>query len=157
MQVRTYTDPRDLQVYRTIKMGETTWPYENLRFDTHKIGQLCRAYGHNPQNVHTHGLLYTWDVARKACPPGWRLPTKEEWEVWTAHFFPEYFGGVYSPEGECMGIDVRAMYWSSEAMEHTAWARVFRHPHTLGLEKNTTDQLLVDKRTAMSVRCVRED
>ena len=27
-----------------------------------------------------YGGLYTWNVAKKSCPPGWHLPTKEEWE-----------------------------------------------------------------------------
>lgn len=29
---------------------------------------------------HPHGKYYTWDHAQKACPKGWRLPTKEEFQ-----------------------------------------------------------------------------
>ncbi len=29
----------------------------------------------------TYGVLYNWEAAKTACPPGWRLPTDEEWKI----------------------------------------------------------------------------
>ena len=37
------------------------------------------------------GRLYTWYVAQKACPKGWRLPTDKEWKM-----LADLFGGPLS-------------------------------------------------------------
>jgi uncharacterized protein (TIGR02145 family) len=29
----------------------------------------------------TYGVLYNWEAAKTACPPGWHLPTDEEWKI----------------------------------------------------------------------------
>lgn len=39
--------------------------------------------GWTPTNL--HGETYTFDDAQKACPNGWRTPTKEEYESLSAH------------------------------------------------------------------------
>ena len=38
------------------------------------------AYDNNQSNVAEYGYLYDWETANKACPVGWHLPTKEEFE-----------------------------------------------------------------------------
>lgn len=79
--IGTCTDPRDGQSYKTItykdlnKNTSITWLAQNLNFKTK--GAL--AYGHNEKNRERVGLLYNWNAAMKACPKGWHLPTKEEW------------------------------------------------------------------------------
>jgi uncharacterized protein (TIGR02145 family) len=70
-----FTDPRDGQTYRTVKIGDQTWMAENLNYQTkdswcyHDSASYCAKYGR----------LYTWDAAKMACPVGWRLPTDEDW------------------------------------------------------------------------------
>ncbi|MCX5841353.1 MAG: fibrobacter succinogenes major paralogous domain-containing protein, partial [Deltaproteobacteria bacterium] len=32
------------------------------------------------ENYKTYGVLYNWQAAKTACPPGWRLPTDQEWK-----------------------------------------------------------------------------
>jgi uncharacterized protein (TIGR02145 family) len=46
---------------------------ENLNYDA---GDGSWEYDNLPQ----YGRLYQWDVALNACPPGWHLPTDEEWK-----------------------------------------------------------------------------
>lgn len=44
------------------------------------MGEGCWFYDNDPKHGGKYGRLYTWEAAKKACPPGWRLPTDEEWK-----------------------------------------------------------------------------
>ena len=70
-----FTDPRDGETYRIAELGGLLWMAENLR---HAVpGSTC--YDYRPDNCWLLGRLYTLDEARAACPPGWRLPSDEDW------------------------------------------------------------------------------
>ena len=73
----SFTDPRDGQVYKVVKLDKRWWMAENFRFDT--TGSYC--YNNDASNGTYYGRLYTLGTASLAAPPGWHLPTDYEWRT----------------------------------------------------------------------------
>lgn len=99
----SFTDERDGKEYKTIKIGKQVWMAENLNFTgdngfhreiTNKrewfnsdLYGWC-YYENRPGFGNIYGVLYQWEAARRACPKGWHLPTKKEWDE-----LIDYLGG----------------------------------------------------------------
>jgi uncharacterized protein (TIGR02145 family) len=86
-------DARDGRSYPTIGIGDQCWMARNLDHgsvvpdarprDASAVEKTC--YGNDPESCRAYGGLYTWDEARGACPAGWHLPSRGEWETLAAH------------------------------------------------------------------------
>ena len=89
----------DGKTYNTILVGDRCWLKENLNVGTMILsGQDQKnngiiekyCYGDLPANCETYGGFYQWQEAMQyditpgaqgICPPGWRIPTDDEWKM----------------------------------------------------------------------------
>lgn len=81
----TLTDSRDGQVYNIVKIGSQWWMAENLNYKTDN--SYC--YEDDPANCGIYGRLYGFEAALDACPPGWHLPSDEEWSILIRYLDPD--------------------------------------------------------------------
>ncbi len=90
--IASITDPRNGKIYPTIEIGEQCWLRKNMNYSTGN--SWC--YDNNPSNCSTYGRLYDWETALSVCPPGWHLPSDEEWKILEGTVDTQY--GVGDPE-----------------------------------------------------------
>ena len=75
----TLTDNRDGKTYKLQTVSGTLWMTENLKYAS-SSGYYCKD-GEGNDMCAKYGGFYTYGVAQRICPVGWRLPTQAEVEA----------------------------------------------------------------------------
>ncbi len=102
------------QVYNTIQIFSQCWLKENLNVGEMIPGTMGQSnngtiekycYNNEPDSCEKYGGLYQWNEMMQyttqpgtqgICPPGWHLPTDEEWKVLEGAVDSQY--GIGDPE-----------------------------------------------------------
>ena len=172
----TFTDPRDGHVYKWVKIGKQIWMAENLAY---KANGNSWVYKKDENYDSKYGRLYTWNLAKVISPPGWHLPSDEEWTILIDYLggesiaggklksvndwktpntsadnssdFTALPGGNRNMWGPYGGIDKAGYWWSSsEAELNCAWYRC------LNYNSGRITRYSFDKYYGFSVRCVKD-
>ncbi len=180
------TDVRDNKVYQTIQIGTQCWLATNLNFGTILASSQdqrdnCIAekycYNDNPINCTNHGGLYQWDelmlfdetpADQGFCPPGWHIPTENEWNVLFASYINSGFAGSPLKYSGYSGFNAllsgarhidrnwdfqgfATFFWSSTLLGSTkAWAHGMNDPDP------SVSIYPASRVNAFSVRCLKD-
>jgi uncharacterized protein (TIGR02145 family) len=153
-----FRDIRDNHLYKTILIGSQCWMAENLNYGSAIASSLFQfdncipekyCYNDNPANCNASGGLYQWDEimtyspaagSQGLCPPGWHIPTLNEWNILFSNYINNGFAGAplkstgYSGFNALLtGVDVynklyifnnfATLYWTSDSHgPFKAWA-----------------------------------
>lgn len=162
-----YTDLRDGEKYKTVKIGSQLWLAQNLNYEVDR-GSWC--YNNDKINCSKYGRLYEWETALEVCPKGWRLPSKNDFEILLSNIgrldtnqynamkdgsisgFDAEFGGYRWISGSYYSIGHTGSWWSSSISKtYNAWRLSFNSYFQgviLGKE---------DNKIGISVRCINDN
>jgi uncharacterized protein (TIGR02145 family) len=178
------TDPRDNQVYPTTQIGTQCWLASNLNFGTeipstqHQVDNCIPEKYRNPaSSIQYPASVYQWDelmqyvdtpAAQGLCPPGWHVPTENDWNIlfasYTSNAFAGYplthpgfsdfvalLSGVQHLNSSWDYQDFATFFWSSNADGATkAWA------HAMNSYDPSVSIYSSSRGNAFSVRCLKD-
>jgi len=105
------TDIRDNKIYQTVQIGSQCWLASNLNYGTILVSSqdqrdncISEKYCYNdiPTNCTNQGGLYQWDelmlfdetpAGQGFCPPGWHIPTENDWNILFGNYINSGFAG----------------------------------------------------------------
>jgi len=180
------TDLRDGTSYPTVQMGSRCWMASNLNFGSYIFSSAmqtdnCVAEKYCLDNVAsnciTMGGLYQWDEVmnyRNAsedqglCPPGWHLPSEDEWNALFALFYNNAFAGDSLKPGGVTGFDagLRGVRFNNVIYEFHDWAVMFwsstvhgpnkAWAHGMNTYNHSVSYYPSHRNNAFPVRCIRD-
>ena len=178
--------------YDTVVIGSQVWMKENLKTTHYSDGTPIGSVFDHPEDTEEYGMLYYWDAAMKnvttgsaqgACPSGWHIPSKEDFDELVEYLGGESVaGGKLKARGTLSGGDglwfepntgatnesgftalpagwdfmatgFEANFWSSTASDATNSYRLELSHDTAGINKYGDTG---GNWEAISVRCIKD-
>lgn len=150
-----FTDPRldnggPSHIYPYVRYNGLVWMDEDLsyRTDQMEMGNFSHP-------------LYSWKSAQEACPPGWRLPTIDEFNnskgLEEKVDLRNKLGGYFlMTEGHKTGNE--GMYWTQSSKDDTVYALQFSNNRESGAVVGVDKKILEENSASatFAVRCVTE-
>lgn len=158
----TMTDNRDGQTYELQNVGGKLWMAQDLNFKTGN--SMC--FDDDEAMCATYGRLYAYVAATRACPPGWKLPDRNETQaVLNDDAYPWSYSGRCK-EGNCDFTGKMGFHWTSatpqsgdknygEKTGEIGVIIVEKEPEYAGSDDQKFFQV-DEKSKFFSVRCVQE-
>ena len=158
----TMVDNRDGRSYKLHNVGGKLWMAQDLAFKTGN--SMC--FDDNEAKCEEYGRLYAYVGATRACPPGWRLPSREEAQaVIDDESFPWSYSGRCK-EGNCDFTGKMGFHWTSatpqssdknygEKTGEIGVIIVEKEPEYAGSDDQKFFQV-DEKSKFFSVRCIQE-
>ena len=73
-----FVDISNEKEYPWVRLGSQIWMADDLKYTSEPSNGYKDTSSVEPK--HYYSDFYNWAAAMEACPEGWHLPTKEEWE-----------------------------------------------------------------------------
>jgi len=149
-------DTRDKKLYRYTAIGMLTWMAQNLNYKT----GASWCYDKEDFNCTKYGMLYNWETAKKACPRGWHLPTKAEWNDLIQNggnnnneFSPQSggFGNCTNDACSFDGGEIYGYWWTATSAGEDAKGWRISESDKEESEEN------YNRSNGLSVRCVKDE
>lgn len=172
--------------YPLVTIGNQTWMAKNISYDS---GGGC--YNNQVDNCLTYGRLYTWDEVmvtsgiNSPCPPGFHVPTAEEWitlmnnyggttqcgpslkstELWlnadgntNSSCFSILPAGTMSEDGTFNLLNEGTAFWTATESAFTLSAHVIVfQDESNGIVLNSDNYpISMDKDVSASCRCIQD-
>ncbi|MFN8256326.1 MAG: caspase family protein [Bacteroidales bacterium] len=159
-------DRRNNKTYSYAKIGDQVWMTQNMAL---KLEKGCWVYDDDSKNIENYGYLYDWESAKTVCPPGWKLPSKEDVQKLFnylgntseerynslvngkgASFSPSFAGFKIPLSGAYMYLNDEEAYWtaSSDQNQLVFYFGITNLKLKMAIEKNRND-------CGLSVRCIK--
>jgi len=151
----SFKDPRDGTIYPLVRIGNKLWFQKNLCLKTLDGKTVGRPYNNDESYEAKYGRLYTWQEAMDICPPGWRLPTIDEWKDVSFKQMKKDLqclpGGNGTSDGYFLSVGGYGYWWS--ATEYDASYAYYRSMNDSDANVSRDDS---DKAYLLSVRCLQD-
>jgi len=182
----TLTDIRDNKTYPTVQIGTQCWMAANLnrgaqisssqvQFDNCTDEKYC--FGNDAAKCSKYGGLYQWDemmhyddtpAGQGLCPPGWHIPTDNDWTVLCNFYngngfagkplqdtiisgFRALTGGVFYLNSSWSFADFAVLFWTS-----SSWGSYKALSHGMNTINFSVSLYPSSRANAFPVRCLHD-
>ena len=108
------TDTRDNQTYTLMQIGGKLWMAQDINYQVAN----SECYNEDNSKCKSNGRLYTFNAAQKACPLGWRLPTRNEAQAALNDASVPWSYSGRCKDGTCDFLGEMGFHWTSASPQN---------------------------------------